>query len=117
MGAKDRVLNTRTPRSYVLKLKQAAKLFVELTGPSPFVLIICSRTAEIFVYVFENHGINQFKRLALTISRKNFHKVDNLTFKALAAEARKHIPKKLVNACGVLFKFTETILESGSLID
>ena len=53
LQAKDRVLNTRTSRNHVWRLKQAAERFSELTGSSPLLLIIFSRTAEIFVYGFK----------------------------------------------------------------
>lgn len=51
------------------------------------------------------------------MDRKNSRDIDNLTFRALAAEARKRVPTKLVDVCVALSKATDCILEAGAPIN
>ena len=50
------------------------------------------------------------------MSRKDSHKIDNSTFRALAAEARRRLPTRLVDVCMALSKVTETMLADGTPI-
>ena len=51
------------------------------------------------------------------VDRKNTHKIDISAFKVLATDARKHIPKKLVDVCMVISQVTETMVAAGTAIN
>ena len=50
-------------------------------------------------------------------NRKDSHKLDISPFRALADDACKHIPKKLVDVCVIMLHVTETMVAVGTPVN
>ncbi|KAG8422554.1 hypothetical protein J3459_010293 [Metarhizium acridum] len=97
LSSLDRALNSTTPRSRIWTLKRFGDKWNDMVGSLVLLLLIFSRAAESSV--------------------KDSRKIDNSTFRALAADARKRLPIKLVTVCTVLAKATEIMLAARTPIN
>lgn len=51
------------------------------------------------------------------VNRKDSHNVDISNFRALAVDAHKRIPKKLLDVCMIMSQVTEIMVAAGTPID